>query len=144
MRNPVGAAKEKRGSEFVHNSARELGREAVFFIFFARNPLKRLDSEKKMKGNERTFSFIVFRELAFACKKFAQRLYPRRGPYCARNPPSTASVCPVTIAAAGLTRKAIAAAISAGSASFRKGVIASMRATSSGSLRMGPIRSVRT
>ncbi len=74
--------------------------------------------------------------------------FDRRDPYCAvycaRNPPSTARVCPVIIAAAGLTRKAIAAAISAGSASFRKGVIASMRATSSGSLRMGPISSVRT
>jgi hypothetical protein len=64
--------------------------------------------------------------------------------YCARNPPSTASVCPVIIVAAGPARKAIAAAISAGSASFLKGVIASMRAISAGSLRMGPISSVRT
>ena len=64
--------------------------------------------------------------------------------YCARNPPSTASVCPVIMVAAGPARKAIAAAISAGSASFLKGVIASMRAISSGSLRMGPISSVRT
>ena len=69
---------------------------------------------------------------------------PQQALYCAKKPPSTASVCPVIIAAAGLTRKAIAAAMSAGSASFFKGVIASIRATSSGSLRIGPISSVRT
>jgi hypothetical protein len=32
--------------------ARRVGRRANFFIFFGRNPLKRLDSEKLMKINE--------------------------------------------------------------------------------------------
>ena len=64
--------------------------------------------------------------------------------YCARKPPSTASTWPVIIAAAGLARKAMAAATSRGSASFRIGVIASMRATSSGSFRIAAVNSVRT
>ena len=37
-----------------------------FFIFFACNPLKRLDSEKEMKGNESNFPFVSFHFLAFA------------------------------------------------------------------------------
>ncbi|HSU99177.1 MAG TPA: hypothetical protein VLI91_03645, partial [Roseiarcus sp.] len=36
-----------------------------FLIFFARNPLKGLDSEKEMKGNERFFPFISFHFLSF-------------------------------------------------------------------------------
>jgi hypothetical protein len=36
----------------AHNLPREPGEEAIFLFFFTRNPLKRLDSEKKMKGNE--------------------------------------------------------------------------------------------
>ena len=48
-----------------------------FSIFFARNPLKRLDSEKEMKGNERTFSFISFRQLSFSFVPLALRLHLR-------------------------------------------------------------------
>jgi len=42
-----------------------VGRRADFFIFFARNRLKSPDSEKEMKGNERSFPFISFRGLSF-------------------------------------------------------------------------------
>jgi hypothetical protein len=57
------------------NKRRELGM-GKFFIFFARNPLKRLDSEKLMKTNESDFAFICFHGLAFICRDFASRLYP--------------------------------------------------------------------
>jgi hypothetical protein len=39
----------------------------VFFIFFARNPLKNPDSEKFMKTNESFFAFIDLHWLALAC-----------------------------------------------------------------------------
>jgi hypothetical protein len=51
----------------AHNLLREPGRGSDFFIFFTRNPLKRLDSEKKMKGNERKFTSVQAHELRFAC-----------------------------------------------------------------------------
>ena len=51
--------------------------EGEFFYFFARNSLKRLNSEKLMKTNERNFPFICFRLLAFICGNLASRLYPR-------------------------------------------------------------------
>jgi hypothetical protein len=49
---PQLAARAARGSDFS--------------IFFSRNPLKRLNSEKKVKGNERTFAFIFFHFLCFS------------------------------------------------------------------------------
>jgi hypothetical protein len=40
----------------AHNPPREPGRRSDFYIFFTRNSLKRLDSEKKMKENESKFA----------------------------------------------------------------------------------------
>jgi hypothetical protein len=42
----------------AHNPPREPGRRRDFFIFSACNPLKRLDSEKLMKGNESKFTSV--------------------------------------------------------------------------------------
>jgi hypothetical protein len=55
--------------------------KGIFFIFFACNPLKRLDSEKFMKTNESYFTFIDLHRLAFIWADFAPRLYraPRPG-----------------------------------------------------------------
>jgi hypothetical protein len=39
-----------------------------FFIFFPRNPLKRLDSKKQEKANESSFVFICFCRLLLACR----------------------------------------------------------------------------
>ena len=50
---------------FTNNLGREFAGAADFFIFFARNPLKRPDSEKEMKGNESFFPFISFPFLSF-------------------------------------------------------------------------------
>jgi hypothetical protein len=41
-----------------HNPSREPRRRSDFFIFFTCNSLKRLDSEKKMKGNESKFTSV--------------------------------------------------------------------------------------
>jgi hypothetical protein len=40
----------------AYNLPRELERGSNFFIFFTRNPLKRLDSEKFMETNESYFT----------------------------------------------------------------------------------------
>jgi hypothetical protein len=58
----------------IHNPMRELRRGMSFFIFLASNPLKRLDSEKEMKRNERTFAFICFYFFAFPWCEFAPGL----------------------------------------------------------------------
>jgi hypothetical protein len=42
----------------AHNLPRERRRGSDFFIFLTRNPFKRLDSEKKMKGNESKFTSV--------------------------------------------------------------------------------------
>jgi hypothetical protein len=58
---PVVGRKDEKPWLFeplAHNLPRERGRTRNFFIFFTRNPLKRLDSEKKMKGNESKFTSV--------------------------------------------------------------------------------------
>jgi hypothetical protein len=42
----------------AHNLLREPARRRGFLIFFTRNPLKMLDSEKKMKVNESKFTSV--------------------------------------------------------------------------------------
>ena len=54
------------------------GDGAGFSNFFARNPLKSPDSEKKMKANESNFSFICLLFLDFFFAKLALRLHRRR------------------------------------------------------------------
>jgi hypothetical protein len=44
--------------------------EGNFFIFFFRNPLKRLDSEKEIKANESSFAFFYFHLLAIYLDEF--------------------------------------------------------------------------
>jgi hypothetical protein len=43
----------------VHNPAGERRRKKLFFVFIARNHLKRLNSEKEIKTNERTFVYFL-------------------------------------------------------------------------------------
>jgi len=60
-RSPVDGREDEKPRLFetlAHNPPREPGRRSNFFIFFTRNPLKRLDSEKKMKVNESKFTSI--------------------------------------------------------------------------------------
>jgi hypothetical protein len=54
------------------------GGAPVFQIFSARNPLKSLDSEKKMKANESYFPFICLLFLTFSFAKLALRLHRTR------------------------------------------------------------------
>jgi hypothetical protein len=60
-RSPVGGWEDDKPWLFetlAHNLPREPGRRNNFFIFFAGNPLKRLDSEKLMKANESYFTSV--------------------------------------------------------------------------------------
>jgi hypothetical protein len=87
------------------NPKRELGGKGIF-LFFACNPLKRLDSEKFLKTNQSYFAFIYLHWLAFICRDFSSGLYPLPSPGRATVPSSALGVPPAARLVSPVRRQA--------------------------------------